>query len=471
MHKRTKIVATVGPASESAAMLRELMRAGVNMFRLNLSYGDAREHQRFVERIRAVESELGWPVAVCADLCGPKIRVRPIEGDRIKLSAGSEIVIQRQPLTGTAERISTTLPELLDIVEVGQRILLADGRLRLEVIDVDRPEECRCRVVVGGVLQSGKGVNLPDTSVPISPLTEKDRRDVEWVAENEIDFVALSFVQRAEDVIELRDMLRQHSCDAHIIAKIEKPKAVEAIDAIVEAADAVMVARGDLGVEMDYFAVPIAQKSITRKCEAAGKPCIIATEMLESMIESSRATRAEVSDVANAVVDRADAVMLSAETSIGKHGVESVAVMRRTVVAAEEFLEEHGQPVRVAVRERPTTTALAGVVRSIMETEPIAAIAVFTASGTSARLIAKNRPPCPIIAFSPDATVVRRTCLYYGVVSRQAPFLRSTAEMLQIALQQSRELCLANRGDRIIVIAGFPAGIEDTNGLLVQTVE
>lgn len=467
MMKRTKIVATVGPGVGSREKLRALVEAGVDVFRINFSHGDDAQRGDFLQKIRAVEHDVGRPVAICGDLCGPKIRVGMIQGGEVELQAGREIVMQRTPLDGTAERISTTLPELVDVVRPGERILLADGRLHFEVIRTSPPEDFTCRVVVGGPLSSGKGVNLPETELPISALTEKDRQDIGWIAQHHFDYVALSFVQRAEDVDELRRLLEAHGSRAHIIAKIEKPQALEQIDAIIETVDAVMVARGDLGVEMDFPAVPIAQKTIVHKCQVAGKPCIIATEMLESMIDSPRPTRAEVSDVANAVFDHADAVMLSAESSIGKYPIEAVDAMHRVVVASEAFLDQGQDTETVTLSEPLTTAALAASVRQVMQMQQIAAIALFTASGTTARLLAKNRPECPILALSSQPGVARRACLYYGVVPRVVEQPESVEQLIKQSDSIAKDLHLATSGDHIIVLAGHPIGTAGGTKVLI----
>jgi pyruvate kinase len=467
MIKRTKIVATVGPASGSREKLRALVEAGVDVFRINFSHGDDEQRREFLHHIRAVEHDVGRPVAICGDLCGPKIRVGMIQGGEVELEAGREIVIQRMPIEGTAECMSTTLPELVDVVRPGERVLLADGRLRLEVVRTSRPEDFTCRVIVGGPLSSGKGVNLPETELPISALTEKDLQDIRWIAQHDFDYVALSFVQQAADVDDLRRLLDQHGSRAQIIAKIEKPQALNHIDAIIETADAVMVARGDLGVEMDFPAVPIAQKTIAHKCQVAGKPCIIATEMLESMISSPRPTRAEVSDVANAVFDHADAVMLSAESSIGKYPVEAVDAMHRVVVAAEAFQDPRRDMESVTLSEPSTTAALATAVRQVMHMQPIAAIALFTASGTTARLLAKNRPACPILALSSQPGVTRRACLYYGVVPRMVELPESVETFLKQCESMAKALHFATSGDRIIVLAGHPIGAAGGTKILI----
>jgi pyruvate kinase len=390
-----------------------------------------------------------------------------IQGGEVELEAGREIVIKRMPIEGTAECVSTTLPELVDVVRPGERILLADGRLRLEVVRTSRPEDFTCRVIVGGPLSSGKGVNLPETELSISALTEKDHQDIRWIAQHDFDYVALSFVQRAKDVDDLRRLLDHHGSQAQIIAKIEKPQALNHIDAIIEAADAVMVARGDLGVEMDFPAVPIAQKTIAHKCQVAGKPCIIATEMLESMIASPRPTRAEVSDVANAVFDHADAVMLSAESSIGKYPVEAVAAMHRIVVASEAFQDPRRDMESVTLSESSTTAALSTAVRQVMHMQPIAAIALFTASGTTARLLAKNRPACPILALSSQSGVTRRACLYYGVVPRVVDLPESVEQFLKQSESMAKALHLASSGDRVIVLAGHPIGATGGTKMLI----
>lgn len=477
MLKKTKIVATLGPASGSPEKLRALLTAGVDVCRINFSHGDPEKRGELLKNVRAVEAQLGWPVAVLGDLCGPKIRVGMIQGEPVTLEAGREIIVQREPIAGTAERISTTLPEMIDVVQPGETLLLADGRLRLEVVRVSPPDEFVARIVVGGPLSSGKGINLPNTELAISALTEKDRQDIAWIAERDFDYVALSFVRRAEDIEELRRLLQQHGSQAQIIAKIEKPQALEQIDAIIAATDAVMVARGDLGVELALPSVPIAQKRIARKCQLAGKPCIIATEMLESMIRAPTPTRAEVSDVANAVFDRADAVMLSAESSVGQFPVETVQAMRQILVSAESFLgelESLGEAdlhAVVAIAEPRTTAALAASVNQIMRMEKIAAIALFTAEGTTARLLAKDRPLCPILSLSAHQSIARRAALYFGVVPRVIELPEQVESFLREAIRLLQHEQLAVVGDRAIVLVGHPTGVSGgTCGLIVEDV-
>jgi pyruvate kinase len=471
MWKRTKIVATVGPASATEQRVAELIEAGVDVFRINFSHGTWDEHEQAIKLIRTAEQQAGRPIAVYGDLCGPKIRVGTLQDGRQELVTGQTLVIQRAAIEGDAERFSTTLPELVDVVCAGESILLADGRIRLEVTEPQPPDQIVCRVVVGGTLSNGKGVNLPQTQLNISALTEKDLADLDWISARDFDYVALSFVQRAEDVRQLRTRMEAASCNARIIAKIEKPQALNHIDEIIDATDAVMVARGDLGVEMDFPSVPITQKKIAHLCEKAGKPCIIATEMLESMITSSRPTRAEVSDVANAVFDHADAVMLSAESAIGQYPVAAVNAMRRTVMAADRFQDEYREPVHLALHQASTTAALTGAIDEIIEMQPVAAVAVFTVSGMTAQLLAKNRPSCPILALSSNVSALRRCCLYHGVM----PHLTETPQDFRQAIELASRVCtdvgIAQSGDRIIVLAGHPFDVPgNTNGLVVMTV-
>ena len=469
---RTKIVATVGPASGEVPILRKLAEAGCDVFRINFSHGSDEQHEQFLRNVRAVEVEISEPLAVMADLCGPKIRVGPIVGGSVLLVDGQQIAIRREAVEGDAVRISTTLAELVDEVAVGDAILLDDGRIGLEVIEVSPPDEVRCRVVRGGVLAGGKGVNLPGTELALSALTEKDRRDVAWIAGRDFDYVALSFVRSAADVTVLRELLAEAGSSAHIVAKIEKPQAVERIGEIVEVADAVMVARGDLGVEMLLAAVPVAQKRIARLCASAGKPCIIATQMLESMMRSATPTRAEASDVANAVLDHTDAVMLSGETAVGKFPVESVRVMNSIVSHVQAYDDETACSTRVSYAPARTTAALAAAVREIIAVEDIAAVAVYTATGATARMLAKNRLPRPILAICPDPSAVRRMCLYYGVLPVRADVPKHTREVLQMVSQFAVELGIADKGQKVVVVSGRPIGKPGaTNTLVVHTVE
>jgi len=471
MKIRTKIIATVGPASGSVETLRLLAEAGCDVFRINFSHGDLKQHEEFLQRIRHVEVDIGEPLAVMADLCGPKIRVGGIEGGSVLLVRGQRVIIQREPILGQADRISTTFAELPGEVKPGETILMDDGKISLEVVETRAPEECVCRVLRGGILASGKGVNLPRTRLRLSALTEKDRRDVAWIAKRDFDYVALSFVRSGDDIQELRELLSEKGSGAHIIAKLEKPQAVENIDAILDVADGVMVARGDLGVEMDLPAVPVAQKRIARLSHKAGKSCIIATQMLETMTHAPTPTRAEVSDVANAVLDHADAVMLSGETAIGEYPVQAVRMMDRIVAEIQAYHDETAQPTPILYMPARTSAALARAVWEILRAEKIAAVAVFTATGTTARMFAKARLPCPILALSPDIAAVRRMCLYYGVESVQAETPEHTRDVLALAARYAVQRGLARVGEKIVVVSGRPLGKPGaTNTLVVHTI-
>ncbi len=468
---RTKIVATVGPACGSVERLRELARAGCDVFRINFSHGTDEQRGEFLANIRKVEQELGEPLAVMGDLCGPKIRVGAIVGGGVLLGDGQEITIQRDSIEGDTKRISTTLGELIDAASQGQMILLDDGKLRLQVVRTEPPERIVCEVVRGGVLGSGKGVNVPTMDLALSALTEKDRRDAAWIAGREFDYVALSFVRTAGDVVQLRELLDAAGSDARIVAKIEKPQAIENIEEIVQVADAVMVARGDLGVEMDLPAVPVAQKQIANLCRREGVLCIVATQMLESMTNAPTPTRAEVSDVANAVLDHTDAVMLSGETAVGKFPGASVRMMNQIVEHVQPYYDETAGAMRVSYTRAQTVASLASAVREIMAVEPIAAVAVYTVTGTTARLFAKSRLNCPILGLAPSAAVARRMCMYYGVAARQAAAPEHTREVLELAEKFAVELGVAGSGDRIVVVSGRPVGqAGSANTLAVHTV-
>jgi pyruvate kinase len=467
---RTKIVATVGPACAKAKDIEDLACAGVDVFRINFSHGDDAQRQHFLDAIRAVEKTLGEPLAIMGDLCGPKIRVGLIRDGSMLLAEGQEIVIVRQPVEGDLERISTTMAEVIDELEVGQGVLIDDGKIRLEVVAADPPDKVVCRTVRGGVLSSGKGVNLPHTPLKTSALTENDRRHLKWIAERDFDFVALSFVRSADDVRELRGLMEGLGCAAHIVAKIEKPQALNQIERIVDVSDAIMVARGDLGVEMDLPAVPVAQKRIARLCHCAGKPCIIATQMLETMTHSAVPTRAEVSDVANAVLDHADAVMLSGETSVGEFPVQSVRMMDSVVREVQAYHDEVSGNLEGVHSPVATSAALASAVRAVIAGEDIAAVAVFTATGTTARLLAKSRLTCPVVAMSPDVRAVRRMCLYYGVLPVLAKAPSHTRDVVALAERLCLENKVAAKGERIVILSGRPIGKPGaTNTLVVHT--
>jgi pyruvate kinase len=465
----TKIIATVGPASEAEGMLGALLDAGVDVFRLNFSHGTLEQHARVYERIRAVSAQRGRLVAVMGDLCGPKIRVDPVEDDAFSLAAGDRIDIVAGHVVGNRGRISTNRPELVREVRVGQRVLIDDGtvRLRVEAAAADR---LACVCEVGGVVSTRKGVNLPDSRLAMSALTEKDREDLSWAVAHGVDYLAMSFVRTAADLRELRDSLPLAGDRCRVVAKIETATAVGHLDEIIEAADVVLVARGDLGVEMDLSRVPIVQKQITRRCLAAGKPVIVATQMLQSMVSSPTATRAEVSDVANAILDRADAIMLSAETSIGAYPVESVQMMARIAAHAEAYVDEAGRgTVEAAASLRPVATAVAHAAHLLAGELDARAVAVWTQTGNTARLLSKCRLSAPIAGLSPEEHVCRRMCLYYGVIPVQLARAEQIVHMLRDVDDALLQRGLARPGELIVVVAGTRLEqVGSTNALLIH---
>jgi len=468
MDIRTKIVATVGPASCDPAVLSEMVRAGADVFRINFSHGDEASRAQALADIRQVEQQAGEPLGIMADLCGPKIRVGKIDGDSCQLRRGSRIVIQREPLAGNSEAISTTLAELIDNVDVDQTLLLDQGAIRLCVRELDRPDRVVCEVTQGGVLASGKGVHLPETELKLPALTEKDRRDLEWIGRQDFDFVALSFVQRAGDIEELRLLL---DADVSMVAKIEKPQALAQIERIVAVSDVIMVARGDLGVEMPLQQIPLAQKRLVRLCAESGRPCIVATQMLESMTHSPVPTRAEAADIANAVLDGADAMMLSGETAIGSFPVRAVATMNDIAAAAEAHEAAHPSPVPVESQTSPTSAALAAAARTVIERESIAAAAAFTGTGMTAALLSKQRLPVPLLAMSQSRRVVRQMSLLFGVQAVMEPAPEHTREILATAERHLKAKGLAKAGDKVVVLSGRPIGQAGaTNTLVVHTV-
>ncbi|WP_457642126.1 pyruvate kinase [Persephonella sp.] len=407
--RRTKIVATLGPATDSEEMIKKLILAGVDIFRFNFSHGDHETHLRNLKKVRKVAEELGKIVTVLQDLSGPKIRIGVVE-DPFYLHFEDKIRIVKEDVIGNRERISINYPEILDQLQIGSFIYIADGTIRLQVIDKDK-EGITAKVIVGGMVSSRKGVNFPNVKLNIPAITEKDKKDIKFAIEEGIDIIALSFVKTADDIKEAKEIIKSSGGDTPIFAKIEKHEAIENIDEIIEEADGIMVARGDLGVEIDMEKVPVLQKMIIKKANEKGKPVITATQMLTSMVSSPRPTRAEVSDIANAVLDGTDAVMLSDETTVGKYPVEAVKVMARTIIETEKvypfFKEEH-------TPEDPSL-AVAYASNSLARNLSGKAIAVFTKTGKTVRNVAKFRPKCPVLAIVHDEKTLRRLNIVWGV--------------------------------------------------------
>ena len=465
---RTKIVCTLGPSSSDPQVMRRMLEAGMDVARLNFSHGTHDDHRELYENIRATAREMGRQVAVMMDLQGPKIRMGELQGDHVMLETGAEVCITTRQVPGTAERISTTYEQLAHDVTPGDRILLCDGLLELEALATGE-DEVRCRVVIGGELGERKGINLPGTPISAPSLTEKDREDAALGIELGVDYVALSFVRSADDVRSLRDFLALQGADIPIVAKLEKAEAMDDLEAIVAASDAVMVARGDLAVETSPEQVPIFQKQIIERCRGARVPVITATQMLETMTDSPRPTRAEASDVANAIFDGTDAVMLSGETAIGSYPVEAVAMMDRIAATTEAALMERAHLSTDPAPPGETLTVADAIARGAAEVaEDVDArvIVAFTHSGSTARLLSKCRPDMPIIAATPIESAAHRACLYWGCQPMLIPHATSTDEMIASVNEQIIRERRAAIGDPVVVVAGTPVGTSGTTNLI-----
>src|SRR3954447_14077793 len=453
--RHAKIVATVGPSSAAPETLRALFLAGADVFRLNFSHGTHQDHAKVHAAIRSLEREVGRPIGILQDLQGPKIRIGTLEGDRFDIVPGETVRFVPGGANGTRDAIPLPHPEIFEAIVPGQDLLIDDGRLRLTVTQCT-DDFIEARVVLGGVLSNRKGVNLPGTKLALSPLTAKDRADLAFGLELGIDWVALSFVQRAADVLEAKALIGDR---AGVMSKIEKPAALDDIDDIVRLSDAVMVARGDLGVEIPHEDVPGRQKELVRACRLASKPVVIATQMLDSMIGAPTPTRAEASDVATAIYDGADAVMLSAESAAGKYPVEAVSMMERIICRTERHKLYRSILRAIEPQVDPTPShAVAGAAADLAETLGAAAVVAFTATGTTAMRIARQRPEVPIIALTPDAKVARQLCLGWGVHSVQSADVENVADMVRQAKLKAAEEGLAGNSDHLVVVAGVPFG-------------
>jgi pyruvate kinase len=451
--RKVKILATLGPASSDPDMIKALMVAGADAFRINMSHGDHEDKARLVEAIRALEKELRRPTTILFDLQGPKLRVGKFKGGSAVIERGQTFVLDRQRNLGTAERVQLPHPELFEAVTTGARLLIDDGKVRLKVVEAE-PARIVTEVEVGGLLSDHKGLNVPDVVVPIPALTEKDRVDLAFALEQGADWVALSFVQRPEDVAEARMLIGDR---AALLAKIEKPAALDRLNDILELADAVMVARGDLGVELPPEAVPPLQNRIVAAARQFGKPVIVATQMLESMIHSPTPTRAEVTDVATAIYDGADAVMLSAESAAGEYPLESVTMMDRIAESVERDPIYTARIHFTEIKLEPTTAdALAGSARQIANTVSATAMICYTSSGSTARRIARERPPVPVLAMSASMTTARRLGLLWGVHAVHTRDVSSFEEMVEKAKRMALRHKLARGGERVVIMAGIP---------------
>jgi pyruvate kinase len=461
--RNVKIVATLGPASDSYEMIEALHKAGADVFRLNMSHGSHEEIREKHRIIREIETNLGSTIGILADLQGPKLRVGVFSGDSEQLIVGAKFRLDLDPTEGNASRVCLPHPEIFAALKPGASLLVNDGKIRLKVIDCGA-DFANCEVVIGGVISNRKGVNVPDVVLPLAALSDKDRADLEFVCELGVDWLALSFVQRPEDVTEARVLTKGR---AALLSKIEKPSAVERFDDILAVSDGIMVARGDLGVELPVQNVPPIQKRLVRKCRAAAKPVIVATQMLESMIESPMPTRAEVSDVATAIYEGADAVMLSAESAAGDYPIEAVTTMDN--VAKEVELDPTYREIIESSRKADRMTVADGIVaaaREIAETTDIKAICCFTQSGTTALLTARERPRVPVIALTPLVRTARRLALSWGTNCVITGDVDRFKKAVVSAVQAARSEGFAEEEDHIVVTAGVPFNVPGSTNIL-----
>jgi len=465
--RRTKIVCTIGPASDSVSMIKKLLRAGMDVARLNFSHGTHEEHKRRIESIRQAAEETGQNVAIMLDTKGPEIRLGYFKEEPVLLKEGDHVTLTTAPVWGDNKLIPITYSGLPGDVHKGDTILVADGLIALKVLSTT-DTEIYCKVMNGGELTSQKGVNVPGVKISLPSITDKDIQDIIFGVEHDLDFIAASFIRKAADVLSIRHIVEEAGGSLDIISKIENRRAVNNLDDIIKVSDGVMVARGDLGVEIPVEEVPLLQKTIIEKCNLAGKPVVTATQMLESMIHNPRPTRAEASDVANAIFDGSDAVMLSAETAIGKYPLESVEMMARIARRAESALhyEEILSKKGADTLRQTVTNAISYATCAIAQNLGAAAIIVSTESGHTAKMVSKYRPKAPIVAVTPNAGVMRKLALNWGVNPITAQSRASTDEMMDEAIDAALSAELINGGDLIVFTAGIPVGIKGTTNLI-----
>ncbi|MDQ0316810.1 pyruvate kinase [Amorphus orientalis] len=461
--RRTKILATLGPSSSDPSTIEALFRAGADVFRINMSHTDHAGMRGLVTAIRTVEDAVGRPIGILADLQGPKLRLGVFSNGKIELEEGDLFHLDSDSAPGDGGRVQLPHPEILEALQPGHRLLIDDGRVKLTVEEMTS-NGVSARVDVGGTISDRKGVSVPDTTLALSAMTEKDRRDLDAALEAKVDWVALSFIQRPDDLAEVRKIARGR---VGVMAKIEKPQAIERLEDIIELSDALMVARGDLGVEMPVEKVPGLQKRITRAARKAGKPVVVATQMLESMITAPTPTRAEVSDVATAVFEGADAVMLSAESAAGKYPIEAVTTMDR--IAYEVERDDHYMSIIAGQRSAPEATgadAIAAAARQIAETLNLSAIVCYTSSGATALRVARERPSAPLVVVSPVRTTARRLALAWGLHCVVSPDARDVDDMVDRACSVAFAEKFARPGQRLLTIAGSPFGTPGATNLL-----
>lgn len=474
---KTKIVATIGPASHSPEMLEKFIDQGVDVIRFNMSHGQFDQHKRTLNTLRSITQKRGVHTAAMADLCGPKVRIDEIQADQAEIRNGDLCKIVKGTIRGTKDSFSTNYPDLVDDVQVGHRILIDDGHIRLTVMD-KKNNELHCRCEIGGLLSSRKGINVPDSHLSLSALSDKDREDLAWAIENRLDYIALSFVRHVDDIQLLRMAIKKSGSDIPIIAKIETPQAIESLDDIIKTSDAILVARGDLGVEMDVWKIPMLQKDMIRRCHRFGKPVIVATQMLHSMVHHSVPTRAEVSDVANAVLDGADAVMLSAESAIGKYPLQSVTMLGRITEQAlqsdpkirnrrNDILDDH---TLVGYEIDRTASAVARSVALVAHDLQAKLIVIWCRTGTTAKWISKYRCVQRMVTLSSDEAVCRRLSLCYGIKPMliTADYAEGTAPWAELEKKIIQENNLQHND--VFVVVGDPSARNRASTLSIHVV-
>jgi len=465
--KKTKIVATLGPSSSDEKTIAALVENGVDIVRLNFSHGTHASHKRLIQTVRRIAKKRGQPIGILQDLQGPKIRIGLIKGEKVRLEDGKEFTITTRSMEGTSTMVSTSYTPLPKDVHPGDHILIADGMLEL-VVKETREEDVICKVTHGGILESHKGINLPGTKLSTPSLTEKDKKDLAFGLKNRVDYVALSFVRTPEDVAELKDLIKKSNLNIPVISKIEKPEAVEVIDDIIAVTDAIMVARGDLGVEMQPEKVPFIQKELIRKCIEQGIPVITATQMLESMREYPTPTRAETSDVANAIIDGTDAVMLSGETASGRFPIKAVQTMKQIIMETEAHLKKYGGKFFLKIQPQDTfpDNISHGACEAAYNTGAKAIVA-FTQSGLTARLLSKYRSLIPIIAFTPNNKVRTSLLLNWGITAFKINRVHTIGAMLHNVEDIIISQKIADKGDPIVIVAGAPLGEDKTTNVMM----
>lgn len=468
--KKTKIVATLGPASAQEDVLPKMIEAGLNVARLNFSHGNFEEHQRSLDMVRKFAKKLNKPLAVLQDLSGPKIRIGEFYQERVMLTAGDDFVLTTEKCVGDEHRAFISYADLPKEIKPGEPILLDDGKKKLEVVKV-KGNEIHCKVIVGGETKGRRGVNLPGTDLKISCLTDKDRKDLLFGVKNDVEFIALSFVRKASDIEELRAILKKKKSNARIVAKIETPQAIENFESILQAADGFMVARGDLAVEVPMERVPVLQKRIISRARQFGKPVIVATQMLESMINSPVPTRAEVNDVANAILDGTDAVMLSEESTLGKFPVEAVETMKRIALYTEaNYPHKHVEKETEDGSDSVVDSVTESVVNAAKEVGAQAIVAL-TESGFTPRMVSRHRPAQHIVVLTPNEQTRLRMALSFGCYTYKMKSFQSIGQVVNEARKVLVEKDFAKKGDRFVIVAGVPFGhAGGTNLMMVETV-